>query len=113
MATKRRTPARRRRYNFTRKSAGPRKMTIPLAVVAGFAPPATYLWSQRSGGIGNVGNEMGKIFTGWDGYSHTWNANYLKWGLLPIGIGVVVHKVSNMLGVNRQLAAMGIPLIRI
>jgi hypothetical protein len=37
----------------------------------------------------------------------------LRYGLLPVALGLGVHKIAGSLGINRMLSQAGIPLIRI
>jgi len=88
-------------------------MTIPVAVVAGFALPVSRSFGvYGTHGFNGVANELMKSFTGYanDG---TWDFQRLKFGTLPVVLGITVHKVMSALGVNRLLASTGIPLIRI
>jgi len=90
------------------------KMTIPLAIVAGFAPPMLSIIDQaRVFGLKGAGVEASKIFTGWNPETGRWEPGWLKWGAGPIVIGFLAHKLASMIGINRALARMKIPLIRI
>jgi len=37
----------------------------------------------------------------------------MRLGLMPLAVGVLVHKVAGRLGINRAIASTGIPFIRI
>jgi len=110
MAT--RAISRRRIGRRTRSRA---KMTIPLALVAGFAPATMRLISAyRIGGIEAVPQHLSMITTGYDPVSGKFSlAQPLMnlWG--PLAIGLMVHKVAGRLGVNRAMSRAGIPLLRI
>lgn len=112
MATKKKT---KRRYNFSRRfrTHSRPKMTIPITVVAGFVPGVTYLYSQRGAGLAQVGNEAGRIYTGYDANQKKWSASNLRQGAIPVLIGMLAHKIANMTGVNAMLSRNRIPLIRI
>jgi hypothetical protein len=56
---------------------------------------------------------LSKTFTGYDMYTGKFDFNNLRWGLAPIVIGMVAHKVAGVLGANKALAKSGIPVIRI
>lgn len=93
-----------------------RGMTLPVAVLAGFAPLIgdTIYHVQHSGGVGTVPHTLAWHLAG----INTWDNNQFDFGRLlkgwaPIVGGVVLHKVANRLGINRALAGAGIPFIRI
>ena len=93
-----------------------KSFTLPIAVVAGFVPPAIDLldtWRGTSEGPKAVAIEACRIFTGLDYWSMQWQPTRLKWGLFPVVGGVLVHKLANKLGVNRLLAQAGVPVIRV
>jgi hypothetical protein len=103
------------------KHAGrPRKkhFTIPLAVVGGFLPFASWTY----GTIRADGHWNG--FSTWAKYapkrfipineSGKFDASKLSVGILPILLGFAVHRwVGGKMGVNRMMARAGIPLIRL
>ncbi len=114
MATKSKRKA--RRQYFARRAHHKTKMTIPLAVVAGFAGPVTRIvQSGMSGGIKEGANEASRILLGISPFESrvTWQPYLMRYGALPIVTGLLVHKAAGMLGINRMLARSGIPLIRI
>jgi len=87
-----------------------KKMTIPLAIVAGFAAPASVVWPiARTGDIGGAIKATGKIMTGWDSDNNRWDMNLFKRGALPVAIGFGIHKLAGKFGVNRALASTGLP----
>mgnify|MGYP001585157676 CR=1 FL=1 len=96
-----------------------RKMTIPLAIVAGFASPVvrTIQHGRDFGVTGPEGAvaEGTRIMLGFNPYSTPmkFEAFRLNYGLYPVIGGLLVHKLAGMLGINRMLARSGIPLIRI
>ena len=96
---------------FSRKS----KMTIPLSIVAGFAVPAAKLASDytKYKDINVTTRQLGQFFTGYDWTSGAWSSQSLKFGLMPVLAGFMVHKLAGRFGINRALGAAGIPLIRI
>jgi hypothetical protein len=94
------------------------KFTIPLAVVGGFMPFAS--WSYTT--IRADGHWNG--FATWSKYapkrfipineSGKFDASKLSVGIVPILMGFAVHRfVGGKMGVNKALARMGIPLIRL
>jgi hypothetical protein len=100
----------------TRRRNGKRRggFTLPIAVIAGFMPGAWRLWEKRGGGLNLVANEAGRIYIGYDSWTGAWGFDSLKFGTLPIILGMAVHKViGGMLGVNRLIARSGLPVIRL
>jgi len=90
-------------------------MTMPLAVVAGFIPPARIIWNESQGGRGIEGGAIAasRIFLGFDSVTAQWDFRQLQYGFAPILAGFAIHKVASMVGVNRALAAARIPFVRI
>jgi len=91
------------------------KMTISLAMVAGFAPVTIDSISMvRQYGIQEVPHAVAWHLLGintWD--NNQFNFARLLKGWTPILAGVLAHKAANSLGINRVLARMGIPLLRV
>jgi hypothetical protein len=98
-----------RRY-FQKRHHKKHSMTIPIAIVAGFIPPAVGVWDRRSDPK-QMGNFALAAFTGID--NGRFNPAALRYGALPVAAGFLAHKIASRLGVNRALASAGIPLIRI
>lgn len=99
----------------TKFRRGKRKITIPLAIVAGFIPLAMNLkdgydvkgWSgvtDRLPGVFGVPTEPGQT-SGW--------AVMQQRGVPAIAGGFIAHYLAQKLGLNRMIAQAGIPLIRI
>lgn len=86
-------------------------MTIPLAVVAGFAVPVVGVTQLGGMSIGDKVTTVGRWFTGFD--KAGFHPESLKNGLYPVLLGFLAHWAANKFGLNRQLAKMGVPLIRI
>lgn len=102
----------------SQKSNGKRrktKLTIPIAVVAGFVPltMGTYISFSTSGM--NAGfDTLSRYLTGYSPVTKKWNLWDMKCGTFAIAGGMLVHwLVGGKLGVNRMLARAGIPLLRI
>jgi len=89
--------------------------TLPLAVVAGFLPPARIILAESQGGRGIEGGAVAasRIFLGYDSNTAVWDFRQLQFGFGPILMGFAIHKVAQMVGINRALAAARIPFIRI
>ena len=100
------------RTKRTHRRAG---FTLPIAVVAGFVPLVTDIVNTvKSGGWQSVGDVIVGDFIGYHPTTGQWNFADVKDGLVPIGLGILVHKfVGGMLGVNRYLGRARIPIIRI
>lgn len=108
------------RYRKPKQKRGKSKMTLPLAVVAGFVPLGytTFKHWQWNGMGGEEGaaDVFVRSLTGFSpntAYGRVWEFKRLMWGLMPILGGLAVHKIAGRLGVNRALASAGIPIIRI
>ena len=120
MAKSRAVARRRSRRYFARSSRGKKQFTIPVAVVAGFAPLVMgtidhVRWNGWSGADGGVDWAI-RGMTGYSpnkAYGRTWEFKRLTAGALPILIGLITHKIAGRLGINRMLASTGIPFIRI
>jgi hypothetical protein len=92
-----------------------KKMTIPVAMIAGFAPlvSGTVGYIQKDGLAGGTWFAT-QALTGYDTQVGKFWAPNLKKGLLPIVLGMAIHKfVGGTLGVNRMLAGAGVPLLRL
>jgi len=105
----------RRRYNFSRRVVSrAKKMTIPLAVVGGLMPGVTsVISSAQQSGMAAAGRNAGIWYTGYDYVTGKFSVKNMQTGLLPLAIGVGVHKLAGMIGINRAIAGAGIPFIRI
>lgn len=91
-----------------------KKLTIPLAVVGGLLPGVTSVITvAQQGGISAAGRSAAIFYTGFDYVTGKWGLRNMQTGLLPLAIGVGIHKLAGMLGINRALGAAGIPFIRI
>jgi len=91
------------------------RATLPLAVVAGFVPPARIIFAESQGGRGIEGGAVAasRIFLGYDSINARWDFQQLQYGFGPILMGFAIHKVAQMVGINRALASARIPFIRI
>ncbi|GAI32548.1 unnamed protein product, partial [marine sediment metagenome] len=55
-----------------------------------------------------------RSLTGYNYETHSWHPTDMRYGLLPILLGMGVHKiVGSKLGVNRALGRAKVPFIRI
>jgi hypothetical protein len=90
------------------------KTTIPLAAVAGFIPLAVFAYEGfQAGGIANAGQRVAQRLTGIDSTAHVFIPAELARGWTPILAGFLAHKAADMLGINRMLGRMRVPLVRI
>lgn len=119
--TKRKTT---RRRGTSRATGGRRvrKLTIPLALAA---PAANLIFGKDASGIsvmdelqnGRVGPAMDHLVGTLTGYHPAvgFNPDFLKYGLIPLVVGGLVHKFVGgaPLNVNRSLANAGVPILRI
>jgi hypothetical protein len=103
------------RYRSRPKARHSRKhgMTLPLAVLAGFAPLAlNALKDYRDGGVPVMGKGLVLRTTGMNTETGKWMPEYLVQGMGPVVAGILAHKLASKLGINRALAGAGIPLLR-
>jgi len=94
------------------------KTTIPLALVVGFAPMVTrFLTNATKGeGIEYAGKRALEDLTGYRVEDGKWSLggdHTAKYGLYPILVGLVVHKLANKVGINAALGRAGVPLLRL
>ena len=89
-------------------------MTIPIAVTAGILAgmkrPISFALKGRWEDAVNV---TSRYYTGWDPDKRQWEYTDMKVGVVPLVVGVLVHKLASKLGVNKMIARAGIPIIRI
>jgi len=92
-------------------------MTIPVAVVAGFAPLGFGLVSAGkralSGDMAGASQELVIRTTGWNQDTKSWNSGIFMQSYGPILAGLLVHKLAGRLGVNRALGRAGVPFLRV
>jgi len=90
------------------------RATLPLAVVAGFVPPARIIYAEsQANGIEGGAVAASRIFLGYDSNQARWDFQQLQYGFGPILVGFAIHKIAAMVGINRALASAKIPFIRI
>ena len=113
MAKKKRTM---RRRVFSRITHRAKKMTFPVAVIAGLMPGVTgtiNVATAQGGGWKAAGTYACSAYTGYNPLTAQFSIGNMSQGLKPLAIGVIVHKVAGWLGINRAIAGAGIPFIRI
>ena len=112
--------------NFrTKRTHHKAKMTIPLAVIAGFVPGVVdgvkngmnngWGGGADSGSATMLGSFLGIQTPDAQHVYHTgaWSTWRLKYGLYPVIAGFAIHWGAQKFGVNRMLARAKIPLLRI
>lgn len=91
-----------------------RNMKLPLATLAGLAAGmAEPVKSVMAGNVERALNQISRNYTGYNPWNQQWDYRYMKRGLLPLVIGVLISKFVGgaPLNVNRRLA--GIPFIKL
>ncbi len=95
----------------SRRSGG---MTIPLTIIAGFAPVVGGTISRlRTSGIEGASNFLLAGMTGFDKASNSWSLGNLGLGLGPILLGGLAHKIAGRMGINQALGRAKVPLLRV
>lgn len=107
----------RRRYFGRIRKGFHKKPTISIAILAGLSAPAmqTYGATKSNGFMGNNGGlaTLSRVMTGVNPYTGVFSSNDLKYGLVPVVAGAMVHKLASWFGINKMIAQSGIPFIRI
>ena len=87
---------------------------IPVALVAGFIPYLGQISSAWSAGGWRTFSKHAPKIVGYDGYTGKWNPKaFVDCGGLAILGGFIIHKLASRFGINRAIANMGIPIVRI
>lgn len=99
-----------------RKTRSKKSFTIPIMPLAGMAPGLIYGYKRGKeyGWEEGVRSLVG-AYTGYHQYADgtgVWSFKNLMRGAVPLGIGMVAHKLMGKLGVNRALGSAGVPVIR-
>ena len=101
---------------MAKKKRGPRKFTLPMAPILGLLAGSKDAIQMVVDGDydGAVTNLIGN-YTGYDTRTKKWWAPNMAKGLLPLIIGILVHKYvgGTPLNVNRMLASANVPIVRI
>jgi hypothetical protein len=111
------TAIRRRSRTMYVRRVGRRaaKMTIPLAVVGGLVPMgADLILAYKVGGVEATLGHVSLCTTGYDPADGQWKPMFAVKKLYgPLLLGTAVHKLAGALGINRMLARMKVPFLRI
>jgi len=102
------------------KSKGRKRnsFTIPLGIIAGLGPTAAFAYQGfkipgDQGGIVEAAHRVTMRLTGYEWKGNVWNMNDLLAGWGPLLLGAIAHKAANRFGINRMIAAAGIPVLRV
>lgn len=92
-----------------------RKFAIPVAPVLGFVKAVVFPFGSNiqkitAGNYDDAFNDTIKGLTGYDVTTGKFDISYMSEGLLPIIVGMAVHKLGNWIGINRLLARYKIPI---
>jgi len=107
--------SRARRY-FSKVTHRAKKMTFPVAVIAGLMPGVTgtlNVATAQGGGWKAAGTYACSAYTGFNPVTNQFSMTNMNLGLKPLAIGVIVHKLAGWIGINKAIAGAGIPFIRI
>lgn len=87
---------------------------LSIAVVAGLLPGVSrMLYHAQAGGFQGLTTEAARIYTGYDPVDGSWHMWRMWYGTYPLLLGVIVHRVASLIGINRALARAGIPFVRL
>lgn len=92
------------------------KPKISLAVVAGSMPQVKHIQDRYKGNHDIVRSISDGLQTGMLGYNpdtKVWAIGNAKLGIIPLVVGIGIHKLAGKFGINRALANAGIPLVNI
>jgi len=99
---------RRRRYTRKRRRA---KRTIPVLPIVGIVGGSIEpIKRAMDGDFEGAIKELAQITTGVSLDDGSWNPEWMKKFWIPVIVGVIGHKIANMLGINRTFANLPAPL---
>jgi hypothetical protein len=99
---------------MAKKEHHARSFTVPLATVAGLvAGLSSTIQRAQTQDFGATAREFGRVMTGFDSQDGSWDFGRLKFGLLPILVGVSISMLASKFGLNRRIARTGLPVIRV
>lgn len=104
------------RYVAKKKSRRRNGFTLPIGIVAPMLITATKAIGvyQSTNSFESAFRNYFAYYTGFTGNpAKTWEWEYMKYGLLPLGLGMITHKLAGRLGLNRMIASAGVPIVRI
>jgi hypothetical protein len=89
-------------------------MTVPLAMIAGFAPlGAAALDGWQYNGVSGLAKRVTMGMTGYNIEDKKFYPMEMARVTGPIVLGVLIHKLAGKLGINRALAGAGVPFLRV
>jgi len=94
---------------------GKRKFTLPIAAAGGVAAGVVSAVAEVDGNIMTpiFAQKVIARYTGVNMTNGSFNAEYLKLGLLPAVAGCLIHWGASKFGINRMIARAGVPILRI
>jgi hypothetical protein len=88
--------------------------TLPVAVLAGFAPLGiAALDGYKYNGVTGLAKRVTMGMTGYNIEDKRFYPQEMARVAGPIVLGVLVHKLAGKLGINRALAGAGVPFLRV
>lgn len=101
----------------SKKSRRKQTFTLPIAPILGLAAGLIdpVVIATRDKNPQAAFNIACKRYTGYDPNNGTWNYQDMSKGVVPLAVGLLVHKFvgGSPLNLNRTLAKAGVPLLRI
>lgn len=101
---------------MAKKKRRKRQFTVPLAPIAGLAAGMHGpIVAAMAGDMDSALNQLSRNYAGYDINTKDFKIERLANGVVPLVIGVMVHKFvgGSPLNLNRTLAAAGVPFVRI
>ena len=95
-----------------KKKRRKREITIPIAIVAPIAGNLAWCYKSHNTWPGRL-NLVCATYTGYDPGMAKWRPGLLMQGMGSLLVGVLVHKLAGILGINRMLGAAKVPFLRI
>ena len=89
-------------------------MTVPVAVLAGFAPlGVAAIDGYKYNGAKGLAKRVTLGMTGYNIEDGHWYPTEMAKIAAPIVAGLVIHKLAGRFGINRALASAGVPFLRV
>lgn len=94
-----------------KKSRKKNGMVVPVGIVAGFMPLAinSYTWVKDLGWQRGIGMASSTLI-GYNYATGSWDWNNMRFGALPIFLGMIVSRIATRFGLNAKLARTGLPI---
>jgi hypothetical protein len=111
---KTRAISKRRYFARPRRRSHSKGMTLPVAVLAGFAPlGVAALEGYQYNGAKGLAKRVTMGMTGYNIEDKKFYPQEMMKVTGPIVLGLLVHKLAGKLGINRALAGAGVPFLRV